>query len=109
MLRRKELAKLVEEQAARMADIDGARAKAMADLAAMQAAMAAREARSRRRVIVNLKTGEAFDGVVWRWTPGVVELKGAKHHVPGADVVTYDGITIVLEPDVDFILDPDGD
>ncbi len=86
-----------------------ARADAVEEAAALRAAGAAREARSRRRVIVNLKTGESFDGVVWKWTPGVLELKGAVHHVAGANPVAYDGITIVLEPDVDFIQDPAGE
>lgn len=57
----------------------------------------------RRRVLVNLKTGKAVEGVLWTRRRGVLVLKDAKlleHGKPPADLV---GEVLLEKPNVDFV------
>lgn len=56
-----------------------------------------------RRVIVNLTTGKAIDGVLVRQSGPLLILKGASLLEPGADPVPMDGEVVVERDRVDFI------
>lgn len=57
-----------------------------------------------RRVMVNLKSGNAIAGVIVRQSGPLLVLKDAQLHEPGATgQVPIDGEAIVAIADVDFI------
>lgn len=49
----------------------------------------------RRRVVVNLTTGAALDGILWRVTRGLLVLRNATLHEPGAQPLPHDGEVLV--------------
>lgn len=58
----------------------------------------------RRRVIVNLKTGNAIAGVIVRQAGELLVLKDAELHEPGSSgPVPIDGEAVVSIANVDFI------
>lgn len=59
-----------------------------------------------RRVVVNLKSGRAVDGLVVRRTGDVLFLKNAVLLEPGAEPAPLDGETVVERAEVDFIQAP---
>lgn len=56
-----------------------------------------------RRVVVNLQTGRAIDGLLVRRSGGLLFLKNAVLHEPGADPVPLDGEAVIERSQVDFI------
>lgn len=58
---------------------------------------------ARRRVIVNLTTGKAIEGVLVRHSGPLLVLKGAVLLEPGAVPVVMDGEVVVERDRVDFI------
>lgn len=54
-------------------------------------------------VIVNLKTGRSFRGVLWQRTGGFLVLKQAAMHVPREGWKPVDGDTLVPFGDVEFM------
>lgn len=56
-----------------------------------------------RRVIVNLKTGTSFEGVLWRRRRGYLVLRDAKMLRPKGEVLTVDGEVVVDAANVDWI------
>ncbi len=56
---------------------------------------------ARRQVIVNLKAGDAFRGVLWTRRVGLVVLKQAV--LLGAEERPVDGEVLIFRSDVDFI------
>ena len=59
-----------------------------------------------RRVVVNLKSGQAIDGHLIRRRGTLLILRGAQLHEPGAEPVPLDGETIIDRAEVDFIQAP---
>lgn len=59
----------------------------------------------KRLVMVNMKTGRAFRGIVWSW--GILSetmvLKKAEVIRAGGEVVNMDGELILFKRDVDFV------
>lgn len=56
-----------------------------------------------RRVVINLKTGRAVDGLLCRRSGDLLFLRQAVALEPGAEPVPVDGEVVVLRGDVDFI------
>lgn len=56
-----------------------------------------------RRVVVNLKTGRALDGLLVRKSGDLVFLRNATALEPGAAPLTLDGEAVVSRSDIDFI------
>lgn len=56
-----------------------------------------------RKGIVNLKSGSAFRGVIWRRVGGYLVLRQAELLRPREAPLALDGETLVYERDVDFI------
>ncbi|UVF61128.1 RNA binding protein [Arthrobacter phage Aoka] len=59
-----------------------------------------------RRVVVNLKSGQAIDGSLVRRRGALLFLKNATLHEPGAEPVPLDGEIIIDRAEVDFIQAP---
>lgn len=59
-----------------------------------------------RRVIVNLKSGRAVDGVLVRRSGPLLFLKNAALLEQGVDPVGLDGETVIERAEVDFIQAP---
>ena len=57
----------------------------------------------RETVIVNLKSGKAFRGVLWQRTSGYLVLKQAELLRPGVNPTPVDGDTLVPSGDVEFL------
>jgi len=57
----------------------------------------------RRRVLVNLKTGNAVEGVLWTRRRGVLVLKAATLHQPKTAPAPLDGEVLVDRANVDFV------
>lgn len=57
----------------------------------------------RRRVLVNLLDGRAFDGLLFSRRGPLLELRDASLLEPGADPVTVDGAVIIERHQVAFI------
>jgi small nuclear ribonucleoprotein (snRNP)-like protein len=57
----------------------------------------------RRRVLVNLKTGKALEGVLWTRRRGVLVLKDATLLEPKVPPVKVDGEVLVDRANVDFV------
>lgn len=57
----------------------------------------------RETVIVNLKSGKAFRGVLWQRTGGFLVLKAAELLRPREAPVAIDGDTLVPFADVEFM------
>lgn len=57
----------------------------------------------RRRVLVNLKTGKALEGVLWTRRRGVLVLKDATLLEPKAQPVPVDGEVLIERANVDFV------
>ena len=56
-----------------------------------------------RRVVLNLKTGRAVDGLLVRRTGGLLFLRQAVALEPGAEPAPVDGEVVVLRGEIDFI------
>lgn len=56
-----------------------------------------------RRVVVNLKSGRAIDGLLVRRSGGLLFLKNAVLHEPDAEPVPLDGEAVVERSQIDFI------
>jgi hypothetical protein len=56
-----------------------------------------------RRVVVNLKTGRALDGLLVRRAGDLLFLREATALEPGAEPVRLDGDAVVGRADIDFI------
>lgn len=57
----------------------------------------------RSRVVVNLRTGNAVAGVLYRCSRGLVEVKDAVVHEPGAPAAEADGVIVIELANVDYI------
>lgn len=58
---------------------------------------------TRRRVLVNLIDGRAFDAVLYAKRGPLLELRDAKLLEPGSEPVAVDGAVIIERPRVAFI------
>lgn len=56
-----------------------------------------------RRVVVNLKTGRALDGVLVRKSGDLLFLRNATALEPGSSPAPLDGEAVVARADIDFI------
>ena len=56
-----------------------------------------------RRVVLNLKTGRAVDGLLVRRTGDLLFLRQAVALEPGAEPAPVDGEVVVLRGEIDFI------
>ena len=56
-----------------------------------------------RRVVVNLLSGRAVEGVLVRQTGPLLHIKDAVLHEPGAEPSPVDGEVVIERPQVDFI------
>lgn len=56
-----------------------------------------------RRVVVNLKTGRALDGLLVRRAGDLLFLRNATALEPGAEPAPLDGEAVVARADIDFI------
>jgi hypothetical protein len=56
-----------------------------------------------RRVVINLKTGRAVDGLLVRRTGDLLFLRNATAFEPGATPAGLDGEAVVLRSEIDFI------
>lgn len=56
----------------------------------------------RQRVVVNLKSGAAVEGVLYR-TGSPLEVKDATVHEPGAEPAKADGSILIDRANVDYI------
>ncbi|HBF40820.1 MAG TPA: hypothetical protein DDW19_03310 [Anaerolineaceae bacterium] len=61
--------------------------------------------RRRRGVVVNMKAGHTFRGIMWSWgfLQDQVVLKQAAILKPGGEAVPMDGEVVLFKRDVDFI------
>jgi small nuclear ribonucleoprotein (snRNP)-like protein len=57
----------------------------------------------RRRVLVNLLSGRAVEGVLVRRDGPLVVLKDAHLHEPGAEHAAVDGDVVIERAQIDFI------
>ncbi len=59
----------------------------------------------KRLVLVNMKAGHTFRGIMWRWgwLSDQVILKQASILKPGGEAVPMDGELVLFKNDVDFI------
>jgi small nuclear ribonucleoprotein (snRNP)-like protein len=57
----------------------------------------------RRSVIVNLKSGRAFEGVLYAKRGPLLVLRNATMHEPGAAPTTVDGGVVIERDQVEFI------
>lgn len=55
------------------------------------------------KVIVNLKTGRAFSGVVWEERGDLLVLRAAELMEPGRQPVTVEGDVVLDRQNIDFI------
>lgn len=62
-----------------------------------------RRAALRRRVLVNLKTDKALDGILFAKRGSILVLKMTKLHESGRPPVALDGDVIVERANVDFM------
>lgn len=62
--------------------------------------------RVRQRVIVTLKSGGAFSGVLWDWDREAFVLRAAAQLVEGAAPISADGELVFLASDVDYLQFP---
>lgn len=58
---------------------------------------------TRRRVLVNLLDGRAFDAILYAQRGPLLELRDAKLLEPGSEAIAVDGAVIVERPRVAFI------
>lgn len=56
-----------------------------------------------RRVMVNLTTGAAIDGVLWDERGPLIVLRDATLHEPGSEPATLDGEVIVERERIAFV------
>jgi small nuclear ribonucleoprotein (snRNP)-like protein len=56
-----------------------------------------------RRVVVNLKSGRALDGLLVRRSADLLFLRNATVMEPGAEPARLDGEAVIARADVDFI------
>lgn len=57
----------------------------------------------RRNVVVNLRTGRAFAGILWAQRGPLLVLRNATMHEPGATPTPVDGEVVVERIEVEFI------
>lgn len=57
----------------------------------------------RKRVLVNLHDGRAFDGILFRQRGPLLELRDARLLTPGEEPAGIDGAVIIERPQVAFI------
>lgn len=57
----------------------------------------------KRRVIVNLKTGRAFRGILWQRRRGYLVLRQAEMLQPAGGTTPVDGEVVVERANVDFV------
>ena len=56
-----------------------------------------------RRVLVNLKSGTAIDGVLWDDRGPLIVLRDSNLHVEGGQHAPLDGDVIIERADIDFV------
>lgn len=56
-----------------------------------------------RRVVVNLKSGRAVDGVLVRRSAGLLFIKNGVALEPGAEPAAVEGQVVILAAEIDFI------
>lgn len=57
----------------------------------------------RHRVVVNLKTGSAVSGVLYRADSQLLEIKEPTVHEPGAESTPADGSMVIERSNVDYV------
>jgi hypothetical protein len=57
----------------------------------------------RHRVVVNLKTGSAVSGVLYRADSQLLEIKEPTVHEPGAESASADGSMVIERSNVDYV------
>lgn len=57
----------------------------------------------RSRVVVNLKSGSAISGVLYRSDTTLLEIKNPTVHEPGAEPASADGVMVVERVNVDYV------
>lgn len=62
--------------------------------------------RVRQRVLLTLKSGDAFAGVLWEWDREAFVLRNASQLSPGIAPVDVDGELVVLADDVSYLQFP---
>ena len=58
---------------------------------------------NRRRVVVNLAGGQAFEGILWARRGPLLVLRDVTMYRPGVAPSTVDGEVVVERPRVEFI------
>jgi len=58
---------------------------------------------TKRRVIVNTKSGNAFRGILWKRRFEYLTLRQAELLKSGHEAVTMDGEVFIFNKDVDFV------
>lgn len=54
------------------------------------------------RILVNLKSGKAIGGILWKERGGLLVLRDASIYELGSNPVPLDGDTIIERVDIDF-------
>lgn len=62
--------------------------------------------RIRQQVIVTLKSGESFSGVLWEWDREAFVLKSAHLLAAGESPINVDGELVLLAADVSYMQVP---
>lgn len=57
----------------------------------------------RKRILVNLDNGSAFQGILWKRTGELLELKDATYLEPGQKPVRVDGEVLIERSKVDWM------
>lgn len=58
---------------------------------------------TKRKVIVNTKTGKAFRGILWKLSFRLVILRNSELLKPKGETIPIDGELVVLRDEVEFI------
>lgn len=57
----------------------------------------------RSRVVVNLRSGSAIEGVLYRADTKLLEIKNPTVHEPGAEPAPADGSMVIERSNVDYV------
>jgi small nuclear ribonucleoprotein (snRNP)-like protein len=64
------------------------------------------KAQTRKKVVVTLKSGTAFRGVLYSADPAVLVLRNAEAISPDGNAVIVDGEVVLLAGEIDFLQRP---